>query len=81
MNELEEQGREVGKIVKEMTEGITEELKTMLPHINLAPEIPDAEIKQAILSVSRQGMEQLFRQYGQQKVLDFIRDFSQGKRW
>ena len=77
----EDKNREIGKLVKEMTEGLTAELKAQMIHIDLSPEIPDAKIKQAILSISRQGMEKLFQRFGQQSVMSFIRDFSEGRRW
>lgn len=80
-SEKAEDERELGQIVKDMTEGITAELKTLIPHIDLSPKIPDAKIKEAILSISRPGMEKLFQRFGQQTVMSFIKDFSEGRRW
>ena len=80
-DKLKEQEREIGKMVKDMTDGITEELKMMLPHIDLSPEIPDDKIKKAILDVTPVGMDKLIRQFGRQRVMSFISEFTQGKEF
>lgn len=77
----EKADRELSLMVKEMVEGTTEELKTMLPQIDLAPDVSDQKIKQAILGLSPAGMEQLFRQFGQAEVTKFISEFARNKRW
>ena len=81
MAKKQDTDRELSLLVKELVEGTTEELKTMIPSIDLSPEIPDAKIKDAILRISPVGMEKLFAKFGQQNVLNYISEFSQGKRW
>lgn len=76
-----EDEREIGTMVKEMMEGVTSELTGMLPHIDLSKEIPEADIKKAILAVSPEGMNKLFSQFGQQRVMDYIAQFTQGRRF
>lgn len=80
-NQLDTRDKEISTMIKGMAEGITQELKLAIPHIDLARQIPDATIKEAILKISSGGMEKLFQRYGREVVLDFIRDFSQGRRW
>ena len=80
-NTIEENEREIGTMVKEMMEGGTSELTGMLPHIDLSKKIPDAEIKKAILNVSPDGMNKLFSQFGQQRVMDYFGQFTQGRRF
>ena len=80
-SKLKEDEREIGKMVKEGVEGVTSELIGMLPHIDLSKEIPDAKIKEAILTVSPTGMQKLFTQFGQQRVMDYIGQFTQGRRF
>lgn len=79
--EKAEDEREIGQFLKEMTDGVTEELKTLIPHIDLSPKIPDAKIKKAILTISEPGMQKLFQRFGQHTVLSFIKDFSEGRKW
>lgn len=78
---IAEDEREIGKFVKEMTGGVTSELTGMLPHIDLSVERPDSEIKEAILTVSKTGMGKLFQQFGRERVMSYIRDFSTGRRF
>ena len=72
---------ELGQLVKNMLDGTREELKDMIPQIDLKPEISDKKVKQAILDLTTEGMNKLLQQYGQAEVLDFIKTFSQGRRW
>ena len=80
-NTIEENDREIGLMVKDMMEGATSELTGMLPHIDLSKKIPDADIKKAILNVSKTGMGKLFAQFGQQRVMDYIGTFTQGRKF
>lgn len=80
-NTIEENEREIGAMVKDMMEGVTGELTGMLPHIDLSKKIPDATIKTAILNVSPTGMQKLFSQFGQQRVMDYIGQFTEGRRF
>lgn len=72
---------ELSLMVKELIDGTTLELKDMIPTIDLSPEIPDAQIKQAVLDISPPGMRKLFAQFGRDKVLSFISEFSEGRKF
>ena len=80
-NKIKDDEREIGLMVKDMMEGVTSELTGMLPHIDLSKKIPDADIKKAILDVSPTGMQKLFAQFGQQRVMGYIGTFTQGRRF
>lgn len=73
--------KELGKMVKELVNETTQELKNTLPHVDLSPEISDAKVKQAILDITPEGMNKLYAKYGQEAVMSFITAFSRRRRW
>ena len=73
--------RELGQMIKELAEGTKEELKTMLPNIDLSPEISDDKIKSAILNMNSEGWQRLYQQFGVKQVLAFVNEFSSKRRW
>ena len=81
MSKKKDNDRELSLMLKESAEGTTEELKELLPSIDLSPEISDAKVKQAILGISPMGMQKLYSQFGQAQVMKFISDFSEGRRF
>ena len=80
-NKIKDDEREIGLMVKDMMEGVTSELTGMLPHIDLSKKIPDATIKKAILEIGDTGYAKLFGQFGQQRVMDYIAQFTEGRRF
>jgi len=56
-------------------------LTGMLPHIDLSKKIPDATIKKAILEIGDTGYAKLFGQFGQQRLMAYIGQFTQGRRF
>lgn len=81
MTKQKDTDRELSLMVKEMVDGTTDELKSNIPTIDLSPEIPDARVKQAILEVSPAGMEKLFGRFGREQVMNFIGEFSEGRKF
>ncbi len=81
MAKKKEDDRELSLMVKELADGTSEELKELMPSVDLSPEIPDAKVKQAILQISPMGMQKLYSQFGQAQVMKFISDFSEGRRF
>jgi len=80
-NPVEQQNRELTEMVKGLMDGATNELATMLPNFDLSAPVSDKKIKQAILDLNPGGMGNLIQQFGQKEVMDFINDFSRGKKW
>ena len=72
---------EVSQIVKNNIDNVSEELQKLLPDFDMMPKQNDIEIKQAIMSISPQGLERLYQQYGRQQVTEFMSEFSRNRRW
>ena len=76
-----EDNKEISELVKEMAEGAIEELKVMIPNINLSPKVSDAEIKGSIIKMDPSAWERLFQVKGQKEVIDFVGSFTEGRRF
>ena len=72
---------EVSQIVKNNIDNVSEELQKLLPDFDMMPKQNDAEVKQAIMSISPQGLERLYQKFGRQQVTDCLSDFSRNRRW
>lgn len=76
-----DEDRELSEMVRELSDEITEELKTQIPHIDLKPMIADADIQWAILNMTPEGWAKLYQTYGQHEVMDFVSEFGRGRKW
>jgi len=72
---------EVSQMVKNNIDSVSEELQKLLPDFDMMPKQNDAEVKQALMSVSPQGLDKLYQQFGRQQVTEFMSNFSRNRRW
>lgn len=72
---------ELSNILKSRIDDTAEALQKMLPEFDMMPKQDDAEIKQAMLNISPDGMRLLYQRFGYQQVTDFMQEFSRNRRW
>lgn len=76
-----DKAQKMGQMLNNSIDRAVEQFQKTLPDIEFEPEIDDRKVKQAILDITPDALQGLFARFGQKEVIDFINQFSQGRRW
>ena len=78
---MKDNGLEIGLMLRDIIDGTAEELEKLIPDIKVTKPKTDAEIAEALRKMSPAGWQSLFETEGEENVLEFIHNFSQGRKW
>lgn len=75
------ENRELSEMVADLSEGITSQLKELLPNIDLRPVLSSRKIKQALLDITPEEMQRLYGEFGIAEVSQWVSEFMEGREW
>lgn len=81
MKELSIEDRELSEALRLNIEGVIREMQTLIPQIDFSEPIAPTKVKLALLDITPEGLQTLYAEFGEQVVLDFINEFSEGREW